>query len=135
MSDKVLIDTNIFIYALDADSVHHAASLRFLQEAEALLFTTSKNLSEYFAVCTKLNLERDKVLGFYDAIKRNTVLLFPDAQSLRLFEELFERYYPRGNRVHDLEIVSIMLANGLKKIATVNKDDFKNIVEVEIVDL
>jgi hypothetical protein len=46
---------------------------------------------------------------------------------------LIRNYDPRGNSVYDIEIVSVMLANGLRKDATANIDDFSNIDEIEVI--
>ncbi len=49
---KILLDTNVLIYAIDQDSVFYAAS-RTILDSEDNLFTTSKNLSEFLAVITR----------------------------------------------------------------------------------
>lgn len=96
------------------------------------LFTSTKNLSEYFAVCTKLNIDSAKMFGFYGDLQENLTFLYPDQTSLHTFELLLKKYSPKGNRVFDTEIVSVMLAHGITQIATFNVDDFKTISEVEI---
>lgn len=62
MSNKVGVDTNIFIYTLDSSSPHHEMCDNFLKDIENELYTTSKNISEYMAVCTKIGVERDKMI-------------------------------------------------------------------------
>ena len=42
---KVLLDTNILIYAKDVASVHHVSSLSFFRSSHQL-FLTSKNLTQ-----------------------------------------------------------------------------------------
>ncbi len=129
---RVLVDTNIFIYALiNTSSFHHqAASL--LQNNSIELFTASKNISEYFAVCTKLGVSKEVIWNFYRDILHNTTILFPHEESLSRFEFLLERYQPVGNRVYDMEIVSIMLAHSITEIATVNTKDFELIKEISL---
>jgi len=53
-------------------------------------------------------------------LKENCNILKPTDRSLDVFETLIKKYKPRGNRVYDIEIVSIMLANEIKKVATAN---------------
>jgi predicted nucleic acid-binding protein len=55
--------------------------------------------------------------------------------NLPYFTKRQRKYNPRGNRVYDIEIVSVMLANGLKKVATANIDDFSNIDEIEVIEI
>jgi hypothetical protein len=74
-----------------------------------------------------------KTLGFYSDVKENFNILYPNGNSLAIFETLIRKYKPKGNRVYDVEIVSIILANGLNTIETANIDDFAGIDEIEII--
>jgi predicted nucleic acid-binding protein len=132
--NKVVLDTNVLIYALDESSIFHLRASEILQDENNLLFTTSKNISEYFAVCSKLGVDSNKFLGFYEDLTHNLTFLFPNEYSLQHFEMLLQKYKPKGNRVYDVEIFSIMLANNIKYVATFNVEDFKNISEVEIIN-
>lgn len=71
----------------------------------------------------------------YNEIKNNVIILYPDENTLKIFEKLNEKYQPKGNRVYDVEIVSVLTTHGITKIATVNADDFKNISEIELIEL
>jgi len=71
----------------------------------------------------------------YNEIKDNVTILYPNDETLKTFEQLNEKYQPKGNRVYDVEIVSVLKTNDINKIATVNVDDFKNISEIELIDL
>jgi predicted nucleic acid-binding protein len=133
--NKIGVDTNIFIYTLDKSSPHHLKCDSFLKDTSNDLFTTTKNISEYFAVCSKLGIDKEKVIGFYNEIKNNITILYPSSESLKTFVLLIDYYQPKGNRVYDVEIVSILATNKVSKIATVNIDDFKNISEIELIDL
>jgi hypothetical protein len=99
------------------------------------LFVGTKNISEIFAVCTKLNLDLELTLGFFSDIKENFTILKPTDQSLDIFEKLIKKYKPKGNKVYDIEIVSVMLSYQLKKVATANIDDFINISEIEVIEI
>ena len=133
--NKVGVDTNIFIYTLDISSPFYKKCDGFLKDTKNELFTTTKNISEFIAVCTKIGIDKDKMKGFFNELKRNVTIVFPSPKSLITFEQLVDKYQPRGNRVYDIEIISILTANNIKKIATINVDDFKNITEIEIIDL
>jgi len=73
--------------------------------------------------------------GMYNEIKDNVTILYPNDETLKTFEQLNEKYQPKGNRVYDVEIVSVLKTNDENKIATVNVDDFKNISEIELIVL
>jgi predicted nucleic acid-binding protein len=86
--NKIGVDTNIFIYSIDNSSPFHKKCDNFLKYSENELFTTTKNISEFIAVCTKIGVERDKMNGYYNEIKNNVTILYPDRQSLATFEQL-----------------------------------------------
>ncbi|MCO6488534.1 MAG: hypothetical protein J5I98_08970, partial [Phaeodactylibacter sp.] len=75
------------------------------------LFTATKNISEYFAVCSKLNIPLQKAYGFYKQVCQNTQILYPGHQSLSVLEQLLQKYQPTGNRVYDMEIVSVAIVH------------------------
>lgn len=133
--NNILLDTNILVYAFDETSEFHQRASELFLNDENNLFVATKNISEFFAVCSKLNLDLNKTFGFYSDLKENCNILKPTDKSLDIFETLIKKYNPRGNRVYDIEIVSIMLANELKKVATANIDDFKNIDEIELIEI
>jgi predicted nucleic acid-binding protein len=127
-----LVDTNILIYAYDSQSVFHNKAATFLQNPNINFYITTKNISEFFAVLTKLNQPYVDIFLFYEDIKINATILCPDKKSLQILEMLLKKYQPRGNRVFDIEIVSIALANGLNTIATINEKDFNSITEINL---
>ncbi len=131
--NKILIDTNIFVYALNADSDHNLKCIKIL-EKESNLFTTHKNISEFFAVCSKLKIQPKEVWDFYLSLKTNISIIYPDGDSLQYFETLYKKYNPVGNRVFDLEIVSVMLAHEIVNLATVNTKDFIEISEIQLIE-
>ena len=61
-------------------------------------------------------------------------VLFPNNKSIDIFKSLCKKYKPHRNQVFDMEIVSILLANGLNVIATFNHKDFKHITEIQILE-
>ena len=83
-------------------------------------------------MCSKLNVPLKKAYGFYEQVARNTQILYPDNQSLSVFEQLLQKYQPTGNRVYDIEIVSVAVVHQIPEIATVNIKDFSGISEIKI---
>ena len=132
---KILVDTNVLIYGRDQTSAFHNDAVDILLDNSTELYITSKIVSEYFAVCTKLGIKEGDIWSFYEELRRNTSLLYPNFESIAHFEELTKKYKPIGNRVFDMEIVSVMLANEITKIATANTKDFIGITEIELIQL
>ena len=81
---------------------------------------------------TKLDYPKPHIEQLLSDIFNNIIVLYPSPASLQIFDALFKKYAPRGNRVFDLEIASVMLANQVSTIATVNTADFSYLVEVQL---
>ena len=136
MSNRILIDTNILIYSIDVDSKFHHKSIKLLLNPDNELYTTSKNISEFLVVLTRAESIKITVLEALDILSElliNITILYPTEQTQNIFYKLLKKYTPTGLLIHDFEIVSIALANGIKNIATQNISDFKNIEEIKIV--
>jgi len=129
---NLLIDTNIFVYALDKDSKYYPIASDILLNPKYQCFTTSKNICELCAVASKLKIDKKLLKLYILEIRENVNFLFPNSISQDLFFDLFYKYSPIGNQVFDIEVVSIMLDNKIETIATLNKKDFENIEEIEI---
>ena len=95
----------------------------------------TKNISEYFAVLTKLEVDNDLIWQYYNDIKKNVEILFPALGSLQIFENLYNKYLPKGNLIYDLEVVSIMLHYEIPFIGSFNIRDFQNIDEIELYEI
>ena len=136
--NDVLIDTNVLIYAIDADSLFHDRCKRFLDKYSSNLFTSSKNLSEFLSVTTKGNepklAHRDAVSTVENFLIRMKIL-YPNAISFEIFLELMRKYKPKGLKIHDLEIASIAIANQVNVLASINTKDFAKIKEIKLADV
>ena len=135
MMIDLLVDTNVWLYAMDKSSIYYQSAKIILINPNYNLFITTKNISEFFAVTSKYKIDHQSSLNSFYEIKTNSKILFPSISSLVIFEKLIQQYQPKGNQVFDIEIVSIMLDNGISHIATFNKKDFVNLSEVQILEL
>jgi len=138
MNNSILVDTNILIYAIDADSQFNERAVRLLSDSSLKLFTTSKNISEFLVVLTRnteINLSSSECLEILNGLLSDIVILYPTPMSMNVFQELVRQYNPRGLWIHDVEIASIGIAHGISAIATNNVADFKRIEELEIIEI
>ncbi len=134
-NNSILVDTNVLIYAVDADSKFHNDALEFLSDPELKLFTTSKNISEFLVVLTRneeISLSSNECLEILDSLLTDIVILYPSPMTSKVFYELIRKYNPRGLWIHDLEIASIAIAYGISTIATNNVADFGRMAELKI---
>ena len=136
MSEQVVIDTNLLIYHLDKDSKYYNVSNKIFTNPDFELFITFKNISEFCAVVTKYKIIEEKLLETeLDNLLNSFNILLPNERTIDIFTKLFKKYKPEGNRIYDIEIVSIMLSNEIKKIATINKKDFTASNEIDILNI
>jgi predicted nucleic acid-binding protein len=131
MSD-VLVDTNVLVYALDKGNPFHQRAVNLISDPSLNLFIATKNISEYFAVCSKLGIPLQKAYPFYIHVCQNSQILYPDSQSLSVFEQLLQKYQPTGNRVYDIELVLIAVIHQIPEIAAVNTKDFSGVTEIKV---
>jgi len=131
---KILLDTNVLIYYLDSDSKYFPNVNLVLSSPTSSFLITTKVLSEYFAVGSKMGLSASVLKKQLEVIQSASTLLYPSMKSTKVFLSLIEKYQPKGNQVYDLEIVSVMLANGIDTIFTFNKKDFTKIEEIQILE-
>lgn len=133
--NRILIDTNVLIYAKDSNSIYHQKSLNLFR-SESEVFLTSKNLSEYYSVVTKGEsplLTPAEALMDLEEFESQCTVLYSSENSQSILRGLIRKYNPKGLRIHDFEIASIAIANGVTTIATFNGSDFQAILEINVV--
>ena len=74
-------------------------------------------------------------LEIVEEIIQGIEIVYPTQESMAIFLDLMNRYQPRGLKVHDFEIISIGLANGIHEVATFNSKDFKSVKEISLLDV
>lgn len=130
---KLVLDTNILIYGINEESRYFEEIKRVVQNPRYHFFVTSKQISEFICVLSKL--------GRYDVIENELPLIlnkfkviFPNKRSLQIFRDLINKYKPVGNKVFDIEIVSIMLSKRIKNLYSINLRDFNDIEEIKLIE-
>ena len=134
--NEILFDTNLLIYAIDEESKYYNSAQQLLNDKGNKLFTTSKNISEFLWVVTrnpKSSISIKEALTVLRDFQKIFTILYPTEKSHSIFIDLLKKYSPIGLRIHDFEIISISLSNNINTIATVNKKDFIEVSEIELV--
>ncbi len=131
---KLLLDTNVLIYSIDEGSKYFKKSQTIFAE-HSELYTTSKNISEFLAVITRIPanplLLNDALLIVEDFTNMMSIL-YPNEESFLIFQNLLKKYKPTGLKIHDYEILSIGIANQITTIATFNEKDFREVKEINL---
>jgi predicted nucleic acid-binding protein len=130
---KVLLDTNVLIYSIDEGSKYFIKAHSIFSEQQEL-YTTSKNLSEFLSVITRIPnpLSLKDALLVIEDFSNVMTILYPNDESFLLFKHLLLKYQPTGLQIHDYEILSIGLANQVNTIATFNEKDFNKVKEIKL---
>lgn len=143
VGEPSLVDTNVLVYALYADSSHHHAAQTVVERAldvNAGYFVTPQVLFELFSVVT--NPRRVTVpMATEEAIETIDVLLGrPGIQLLPVQTDVVARCMRlcrerriTGRRIFDVQLAASMLCHGIKRIITFNKADFERIEGIEVV--
>lgn len=130
----ILVDTNIWIYAVNIDAPQHPASRKFIEAVIAGRFNgviTPQILLEFYAIITdKRRVERplspELALEQVKAIRTACLIVDAGSKALdRLTEILAEQPNLKGAKIFDAFIVAQMMAAGIKQICTYNIHDFK----------
>ena len=135
---NVLFDINLLLYAIDEDSKYFNSVQGLLNDDSLKLYTTSKNISEFLSVVTRLpnkSLSIKDALFIIEEFRSTFAIIYPTEKSHLIFIDLLKKYSPHGLKIHDYEIISIALSNKIKKIATFNQKDFSGIEEIELVSI
>jgi hypothetical protein len=137
-----IVDTNVLVYALDADAPQHAAARALLEtaraDASATLFVTSQILCEFYSIVTnprrvpKPRSAAEAMAAISSLLAFLHVLPVP-AHAVDRPLDLLRRHPVIGGDVFDLQIVAAMQANGVERIYTFNTDDFAVFPELSIV--
>jgi predicted nucleic acid-binding protein len=132
IDENFVIDTNILIYYFDEKSIFYDFSREIIDENIDNIYIVHKSISEFICVLSKLN-RYDLIEKEIQNIIEDFNILYPDERSSQIFKDLVLEHKPHGNKAYDYEIASVMIANNISKVITLNNEDFKKIKEIEII--
>jgi len=129
-----LLDTNVLVYANNADSPFHTPCRALVEKAlsggmEAVIAV--QNLVELYAIITdKRRVERPlspddgrKLIEFY-ATTDKLRIISPSAKSLSILTSLMAEQKPKSQNIFDFMLVAAMIENAVSAIYTYNVDHF-----------
>ncbi|MBI4493415.1 MAG: type II toxin-antitoxin system VapC family toxin [Chloroflexi bacterium] len=130
--NTIFLDTNVLVYASQAESPFHQAAQRAIQDLydrRAELWISRQVLREYIAALTRPGAFTDpeQVATLIADVRRfqSRFLVAEDNREVteRLLA-LLERIRVGGKHVHDANIVATMQAHGIRRLLTNNPADF-----------
>jgi len=143
-SELVLLDSNILIYATQAEAPHYLAAKRVRDQGltGAIPACISPQvLTEFFAVVTNPKRvsapltceEAIAEVKKYDQAQK-LVKIYPGVNIVTRMLSLLERYAVTGIHIHDLHLVATMLENGVKRLYTFNTKDFTPFSDIAVLE-
>lgn len=132
----MLIDSNILIYAINADSPKHKKAQQFLQENLTNLEIAHQNILEAIRVLTHQKFSKpmrlNKALIAIQAISQSCRIISPTQTTYYLSLGLIKKYKLVGNRIFDAYLAATALSNSINTIATDNSSDFEKFTDLTI---
>lgn len=144
ISDVLLFDTNILVYAHNQDSLFHNKSLSLVNRVlagEIKGVLTQQNLLEFYSIIT----DRRRVTKPLSVIKAQELVedylelpfdvIIPDKETIKILSLLCRKNKIKNGRVFDAYIVATMLSHQIKHIVTANVKDFKSFTEIKVLSI
>lgn len=134
----MIIDSNILIYAINADSPKNKKAQEFLRENLKDLEITHQNILETIRVLTHQKFSKPMglklALTAIQAISQSCRIISPTQTTYYLWLELINKYALTGNRIFDAYLAATALSNGIDIIATDNVADFKKFKGLKVIN-
>jgi predicted nucleic acid-binding protein len=143
-AEPCFVDTNILLAATETNRLNHTdakALLKLGLSGTLRLFASGQILREYVVVATRpienngLGLCPIKAVENIQSFQKCLRILDENDASTRRLQSLIIRHKLKGKRIHDANTASIMIENGLRRIYTLNGNDFKVLKEIQAIGL
>ena len=134
----MLVDTNILVYAINADDVRHVVARDFLRREFSRVVIAHQNVLETLRVLTHPTfpspMSQEDALRIVDDVVRSFRVVSPMQETFILFWSLLKKYPLVSNRIFDVYLIATALSNGVRVIATDNDRDFRMFAEITVVN-
>ena len=142
-AERCVVETNLLVYSTVAGNPWHEearAWLTSLVDGRKTLCITTQILREYLVVLTagrafKRRFSVAEALLELNAILETVDLFGESPESTSIHRDLLRRNDVQGKRIHDANVVAVMLTNGVSLLATYNQTDFAVFEELQLVPL
>lgn len=142
MQDKVFLDTNFLVHLANEDSPFNLEFIKLLGELKEgyELWISRQVLREYAVIMSRSGfIEKPVDSGSLvsDLMKWESIFSVADETeevTINLLK-LISTYTICGKRIHDANIVATMITNSITNLLTLNREDFKNFKEINLMRL
>ncbi|OGV97100.1 hypothetical protein A2W24_00125 [Microgenomates group bacterium RBG_16_45_19] len=134
----MLIDSNVFIYALNSASPKHQAARLFLRARAGEAVVAHQNILEVTRVMSHpafpAKLALKIVIKAVEQVVKPMRIIYPNEETYFVYQELIRKYALEGNRVFDVYLAATAITNGIRKIATDDEKHFRVLEEIKVVN-
>ncbi len=137
------IDTNLLVYSsgINLDLCHKSRQLLTSLYNKFDYLAISPQIVREFLVVVTHPLTSEKPFSIAEAVNcvgdfLETLIILPEHDGIvEKLLHLVSKYHIVGKRIHDANIVALMLSHQIHYLATANEKDFKGFAEIEIISL
>lgn len=144
ISEPLLFDSNILVYAHNEDSPFHSQALKLITQAiEGKIsgVLTAQNLLEFYSVITdKRRLSNPITPKLALALIKEYLLspfeiIYPNLNTNKILIELLKKSDFKDGQIFDAYLAAVMLSGNIRQIVTANTADFKKFEGISVSDL
>ena len=134
----MIIDSNILIYAINADSPKNKSAQKFIKNNLKDLEVTHQNILETIRVLTHPKFSKpmklkDALIAI-QVITESCRIICPTQTTYYLLLEFIKKYKLAGNRIFDAYLAACALTNNIDTIATDNVSDLKKFKGLKVIN-
>ncbi|OGM14281.1 hypothetical protein A3A76_00230 [Candidatus Woesebacteria bacterium RIFCSPLOWO2_01_FULL_39_23] len=134
----ILLDSNVLIYAINADSPKIQEAQKFINENKENLCVAHQNIFETLRVLTHPKfpnpMTSKSAIEAISAITDHLVNITPTFETKFVALELLKKYEIISDNIFDTYLASTMLTNDVSIIATDNEKYFSVFEEIKIIN-
>ena len=138
LMNRVGIDTNVLIYAIDKESDFYRAALKTLASLSGFGTVCWQNLTEFYAVITDKKrvthpLTSQKAIKEMDSLlnKYSLAIIGPNIKTKEIWFDILKTRKIKGQSVHDTFLSATLISNGINMLITENPKDFSGITDLK----
>ena len=136
-NSRVLLDSNILIYALNKNEPKSAQATKFITAAKNSCIA-QQNVLETMRILTHPSfpesMSGSEIQRSIASIIEYFPVISPNEQTLYVFNHLVDIYKPTSNKIFDTYLVATALSNGIRTIVTDNEKDFRQFEQIEVLN-
>lgn len=136
---KILLDTNVLLRAKQASSRENPLVIQkliHLAQEENVFCICPQNIYEFYVVATRpiknngLGLSKTDIQTEIQNLLETYEFLEENAQVFIYWQQLIDSFEVKGKTGHDARLVATMLSHNLKRLYTLNIEDFQRYTSI-----